>query len=389
MKPTDRVPGRDDQPRGRGLPGAATRRSSCRSARPSSTARTARCSTDTIVPTEVARRVAPKVGARGRAIDRLRAVVPARRVHRRRPPAHPDLHGARRGRGASASRPWASARSCSSTATTTTRYAIAYACANAADRLPDGHARLPDQLLGRADRRRGGRVLRPDERPPRQPGRDVGGDGDRRGARRHRARERRDAAVPRGRQPGRRAHRVLLLDARARSTARRTRAPGATRARRRSSSASATSTSSRRPRMRMLDDVEQDVRGDAAALGALSRPTQAPPRITRRTSRSIVELDEVGALTARRAGRDRSCRAARSGFRLAAATASGSGTPAATRFARRCPGRSRSRPASSFPASVARPSTDLDVESADPSAPIARAGQRERVADEKQPIGAP
>ena len=32
-------------------------------------------------------------------------------------------------------------------------YAIAYACANAAERLPAGVARLPDQLLGRHDRR--------------------------------------------------------------------------------------------------------------------------------------------------------------------------------------------------------------------------------------------
>ena len=74
-------------------------------------------------------------------------------------------------------------------------------------------ARVPGQLLGRHDRRRGGRVLRPDDRPPRQPGRDVGGHGDRPGARRHGPGQRRDAAVPGGDQPGRRPHRVLLLDA--------------------------------------------------------------------------------------------------------------------------------------------------------------------------------
>ena len=38
--------------------------------------------------------------------------------------------------------------------------AIAYACANAAGAAARRRARLPDQLLGRHDRRRGRRVLR-------------------------------------------------------------------------------------------------------------------------------------------------------------------------------------------------------------------------------------
>ena len=52
-------------------------------------------------------------------------------------------------------------------------------------------------------------------------------------------------------------HRVLLLGARARSTARRTRAHGATPASRPPSSASATSRSSTEATVRMLDDVER------------------------------------------------------------------------------------------------------------------------------------
>ena len=104
-------------------------------------------------------------------------------------------------------------------------YAIAYACATAAERLPAGDARLPGQLLGRHDRRGGRRVLRPDDGPPRQPRRDVGGHGHRPRPRRPRRRERRAAAVPRGHQQRAGPHGVLLLGAglgppRARSPAR-------------------------------------------------------------------------------------------------------------------------------------------------------------------------
>ena len=82
---------------------------------------------------------------------------------------------------------------------------------------PRGHPRLPGQLLGRHDGRRGGRVLRTDDRPARQPRRDVGGDGHQPGARRPRQRQRRDAAVPRGDEPGAGPHGVLLLVARIRA----------------------------------------------------------------------------------------------------------------------------------------------------------------------------
>ena len=64
-------------------------------------------------------------------------------------------------------------------------YAIAYACATAADRLPTGARGLPAQLLGRDDARGGDRVLRHGERAARQPCRDIGGAGHRAGVRRH------------------------------------------------------------------------------------------------------------------------------------------------------------------------------------------------------------
>ena len=64
-------------------------------------------------------------------------------------------------------------------------YAIAYACASAADADAGRRPRLPGQLLGRHERDRGGRVLRPIDRAPRQPRRDVGGARDRPRARGH------------------------------------------------------------------------------------------------------------------------------------------------------------------------------------------------------------
>ena len=93
-------------------------------------------------------------------------------------------------------------------------YAIAYACANAADRLPAGVRAFPVNYWDGLSPDRGGRVLQLHDRPPRQPGGDVGRPGDRPGARRHGPRERRDAAVPAGDQRGRGAYGVLLLVAR-------------------------------------------------------------------------------------------------------------------------------------------------------------------------------
>ena len=116
-----------------------------------------------------------------------------------------------RGRGGRRSRRWASGGSCSSTATTTTRSRSPTPARTRADRLPDGHARLPDQLLGRDDRRRGGRVLRPDDRAPREPGRDVGGDGDRPGLVDMDAANAEMPPFPEVTSPAARPHRVLLL----------------------------------------------------------------------------------------------------------------------------------------------------------------------------------
>ncbi len=99
--------------------------------------------TDVLVPVEVARRVAPRVGRRRRAIDQLRAVVPARRVHRRRPPADRHVHGGRRGRRGRSWRPWASGGSCSSTATTTTPSRSPTPARTRPQRLPDGARAFP------------------------------------------------------------------------------------------------------------------------------------------------------------------------------------------------------------------------------------------------------
>ena len=125
--------------------------------------------TDVLVPAEVARRV-PAGRRRGRAIDQLRAVLSACRVHRRGPPADRDVHGLRRGSVAVAGDHGASAGSCSSTATTTTRYAIAYACANAAPRLPRTRARSRS-TTGTASRPTRRRVFGLTAGPPRKPGR--------------------------------------------------------------------------------------------------------------------------------------------------------------------------------------------------------------------------
>ena len=72
---------------------------------------------------------------------------------------------------------------------------------------------------------------------------------------------------------------------------------------------------------------------------------------------------------------------------LAAATASGSGSPAATTF-RTAVSSAMTEPASvSVPASVTRSPDDLDLEAADPARAVARPGDRERVAHQQQPVG--
>ena len=93
-------------------------------------------------------------------------------------------------------------------------YAIAYACANAADRLPKGVRAFPVNYWDGLSAEESAEFFSSDDRPPRQPGGDVGHPGDRAGAGRHGPRQRRDAAVPAGDQLGRGAHGVLLLVAR-------------------------------------------------------------------------------------------------------------------------------------------------------------------------------
>ena len=210
----DRVHGPHDRPRGAGVPARAP--DGHRAHRVHRAARAARAAADRRPRPDRGR--ASRRGGRRRArrpADQLRAVLPARGVHRRRPHPDPDLHGAHRGpvRGPCRDRlppdrvPQRPLRQ-----HLRDRLRLRRGRAQAAR----GRPRLPGQLLGRDHRRGGRRVLRPDRRPARQPGRDVRGDGDRPRAGRPRRRQRRDAAVPRRRQRRRRPHRVLLLGARVR-----------------------------------------------------------------------------------------------------------------------------------------------------------------------------
>ena len=155
--------------------------------------------TDVLIPQEVARRVAAAGRRRRGAADQLRPVVSARRVHRRRARPDPDVHGAHRG-------PVRLARGGRVPADRLPQRPLRQ---HLRDRLrlrerggPDarGRARLPGQLLGRHDRRRGGGVLRPVERAPREPRRDVGRARHRPGTRGHGPGERRVPAVPGGRR---------------------------------------------------------------------------------------------------------------------------------------------------------------------------------------------
>ena len=199
--------------------------------------------TDVLVPNEVARRVAARIGA---------AVAPTINYGLSYP--HIGFTGLVQVRiptfmaliedvAVVAGDGRVHAGSCSSTATTTTRYAIAYACANGAPRLPDGVRAFPVNYWDGMTADEAGRVLRPVERAPREQGRDVGGDGDQRRPRRHRRGERRDAAVPGGRRTAPRSTPRSSSRRRAPSTARRRAARGATPASRTPSSASATSRS--------------------------------------------------------------------------------------------------------------------------------------------------
>ena len=75
-------------------------------------------------------------------------------------------------------------------------YAIAYGCADAADRMPKGRQGVSGELLGRPHRGGSRGVFRPEERIAREPGRDVRGARDQPCPGRHGTGERRVSAVP-------------------------------------------------------------------------------------------------------------------------------------------------------------------------------------------------
>ena len=110
--------------------------------------------TDVLIPQEVARRVAPQIGARRGAADQLRAVVSARRLHRPRAHPHPDVHGARSKTCASSFARVGFKRIIFLNGHYDNTYAIAYACANAAERMPKDVKAFPVNYWDGADRPR-------------------------------------------------------------------------------------------------------------------------------------------------------------------------------------------------------------------------------------------
>ena len=92
-------------------------------------------------------------------------------------------------------------------------YAIAYACANAADRLPAGTRAFPVNYWDGMTAEEAGEFFGPIDRAAREPRRDLGRAGDQPGPRGHGRGQRGDAAVPRGHEPGAGPHGVLLLGA--------------------------------------------------------------------------------------------------------------------------------------------------------------------------------
>ena len=165
-------------------------------------------------------------------------------------------------------------------------YAIAYACANAADRLPAGARAFPVNYWDGMTADEAGRVLRPDDGLHANKGETSAVLAINPDARRHgRARTREMPPFPEVDEPARGPHRVLLLVAGLASTARRTPARGATPASRPPSSASATSRSSRTARSACSTTSSAPSRrcqgasrlsGPAPACPALARPCPAP-----------------------------------------------------------------------------------------------------------------
>ena len=187
--------------------------------------------TDVLIPHEVARRVAPRVGAVVAPLGQLRAC----RIRTSASPASST----------SGSRPswrWSRTSAPRSPRSGSRRivflnghydntYAIAYACANAADRLPAGVRAFPVNYWDGMTPEEAAEFFDPSNGLHANRGGDVGRPGDQPGAGRHGARERRDAAVP-ARSPTRAPCTRRSSSRRpARSTARPARARGAMRAR--------------------------------------------------------------------------------------------------------------------------------------------------------------
>ena len=296
--------------------------------------------TDVFVPVEVARRVAPRTGALVAPVDQLRAVVS-------RTPASPasSTCGSRRSWRSSRTSPsgwrrWASGGSCSSTATTTTPTRSRTPARTPPARLPDGARAFPVNYWDGMTADEAAEYFGPTAGLHANRAETSAVHGDRSGARRHRPRQRGDAAVPRGDEPRRGAHRLLLLDAglgpsgdRSRDVGRRPRVAAP-------STASATSQVVTEATVADARRRRADVRGDAAALSGgsveaagqpASAANQVPARMTRRTRRSRSSSTRSARWPT--AIRPRSAiPSMASGLRLAAATAAGSGTPDATRL---------------------------------------------------------
>ena len=196
--------------------------------------------TDVLIPQEVARRVAPEIGASWRPPSTTRSRI--------------------RTWGSSASftsgsrRSWRSIEDlCAAFAASGFKriiflnghydntYAIAYACANAAERLPKDVKAFPVNYWDGLTAEEVGGVLGTEERPARQRRRDVRYPGDRSDARGPRARERRVSAASRSSPSTRRPSTRRSSSRRpVRCTGRRNPARGATRESRRQRWASAT-----------------------------------------------------------------------------------------------------------------------------------------------------
>ena len=137
-------------------------------------------------------------------------------------------------------------------------YAIAYACANAAERMPKGVKAFPVNYWDALTAERGRGILGAEERPACQPGRDLGGDGDQPGS----------GGSGQARTPSSRPSRLHGATSApstrrsssatpVRCTGRQSRGHGAIRGRRRRKPASATSQAGVRSTLALLDNIER------------------------------------------------------------------------------------------------------------------------------------